>query len=238
MNQDKIWAYFQSEGLAKFSQSVPRLRFLLKEAQKFSDGRLVRVLNIGVGDAWLERHCLELGWETYSLDPDEAAISRLKPLGIKARAGPIENIPYDDNFFDVTFCSEVVEHLSAEHIQSGLSEINRVLKTDGVLLGTVPFREELLQGQVVCPDCGNIFHYIGHQQSFDLESLASVFPASLKVEQIKAIHFPDWRTLNWKGKLVAVAKKSLLLVGIHGVNENIYFKVRKVDQLVGNADPL
>lgn len=228
MNQDKVWDYFQTEGLEKFSLSVPRLNFLLNQAMRIAGSRSIKVLNIGVGDGWLEKKCIARGWEVYALDPVPAAIATVESAGGKGKVGHIEAIPFEDDLFDVVFCSEIIEHLSREQIQQGLGEVTRVLKREGVLLGTVPFNENLFEGRVVCPDCGSVFHRIGHQQTFDLNSLPAIFPTSLRLETVKTEYFCDWPTLNWKGKTIALAKKGLLLAGVHGANENIFFAARKV----------
>jgi SAM-dependent methyltransferase len=227
MNQDRVWDYFQTEGLEKFSLSVPRLNFLLKQARKLAHKRTLRVLNIGVGDGWLEKKCIAQGWDAYALDPIAAAINSVAATGVKGKVGHIEAIPFADDFFDVVFCSEIIEHLAKEQIQQGLREVRRVLKPSGMLLGTVPFKENLFEGRVVCPDCGNVFHRIGHQQSFDTATITSVFPDALKLETVRATYFCDWPTLNWKGKTIALVKKALLVAGVHGANENIYFAARK-----------
>ena len=228
MNQDKVWDYFQTEGLEKFSLSVPRLNFLLQQARKLAGARQIKVLNIGVGDGWLEEKCSAQGWDVYSLDPIPAAIARVESAGIKGQVGHIEAVPFADELFDVIFCSEIIEHLSNEQIQQGLSEIRRVLKPGGMLLGTVPFNENLFEGRVVCPDCGSVFHRIGHLQTFDTGTLRKVFPESFRLDVVRTEYFCDWPTLNWKGKLIAMAKKALLLAGVDGANENIYFAARKI----------
>ncbi len=227
MNQDKVWEHFQTQGLEKFSLSLPRLKFLLRQARKLAQQRTLRVLNIGVGDGWLEKQCSEQGWDAYALDPIEAAIKNVAAAGVTGKVGHIEAIPFTAGFFDVVFCSEIIEHLSREQIQKGLSEVGRVLKLNGSLLGTVPFNENLFEGRVVCPDCGSVFHRIGHQQSFDTTTIAAIFPDSLELETVRATYFCDWPRLNWKGKTIAMAKKALLLAGVHGTNENIYFAARK-----------
>jgi len=227
MSQDKVWDYFQTEGLEKFSLSVPRLKFLFRKARTLARGRKLKVLNIGVGDAWLEKQCQAAGWETHSLDPIPAAIANVEAAGMSGRVGHIEAMPFPDDLFDVVFCSEILEHLTREQIQLGMNEVTRLLKQNGWLLGSVPSNENLFEGRVVCPDCGKVFHRIGHLQSFDKRSLASIFPASLKLETMRTEYFCDWPTLNWKGKVIAATKKASLLAGVHGTNEHLYFAARK-----------
>ncbi|MGK7887260.1 MAG: class I SAM-dependent methyltransferase [Crocosphaera sp.] len=230
MNQKLIWDYFQDEGSESFSGSIPRLRFLVNHAQKIitdSKSKDINVLNIGVGNGSLENFCQQKGWDTYSLDPSEVAIKKLAANGGKGKTGIIEKIPYDDNTFDIVFCSEVLEHLLDEQLDIGLKEINRVLVKGGYLVGTVPFNENLLANKVVCPNCGNRFHKWGHHQSFDVERLQSIFSLNFKTETIKVIYFVSWSSLNWKGKLVSIIKKILSIFGLHGSNENIFFATRK-----------
>ena len=228
MSQDKMWEYFQTQDLEKFSTSVPRLGFLFKQAKKLARGSKIKVLNIGVGDGWLEKKCLGHDWETFALDPSEKAISRLIRIGVKAKFGHIQEMPFASESFDVVFCSEVIEHLADDELKPGLAEIQRILKQGGFLLGTVPFEENLKNGCVVCPACGNVFHGLGHQRSFDLQSLELLFTGMFKVETIQAIYFYDWNSLNVKGKIVASLKKLLVLANVHGANENIFFVTRKV----------
>jgi SAM-dependent methyltransferase len=48
-----------------------------------------------------------------------------------------KKIPFDNNYFDYVFCSEVLEHVF--NLNQVLSELNRVLKKDGKILITLPF---------------------------------------------------------------------------------------------------
>jgi len=50
--------------------------------------------------------------------------------------GKVTNIPFDDETFDAVICTEVLEHL--QEPSSGLKEIRRVLKKNGILYITVP----------------------------------------------------------------------------------------------------
>ncbi|MBD1896889.1 class I SAM-dependent methyltransferase [Coleofasciculus sp. FACHB-129] len=227
MQQDKIWDYFQVQSSDIFLQSAPRLNYLFRQVLAIYSHTKPRVLNIGVGNGWLEQKCMEQAWETYALDPSETTIALLEQRGIEGKVGYIEQIPYPDNFFDVVFCSEVIEHLSSEQIQQGLYEIERILKNSGLLVGTVPFKENLFNSQVICPDCGHIFHKWGHQQSFNTHSLAAIFSGNLKVEKLKVIYFVSWSSLNWKGVISALLKKCLSLIGLHGSNGNIFFISKK-----------
>lgn len=192
MSQEKIWDYFQGEAVENFAGAVPRLNFLFRKALKVTGNRDISVLNIGVGDGWLERRCVRQGWKTHSIDPSAPSVERLAGTGTSARVGYIEKMPYGDGTFDVVFCSEVLEHLSDDQLDLGLGEVERILRRGGFLIGTVPYNENLSESTVVCPDCGKVFHRWGHMRSFDRDGLRSAFAkADLRVVALTTHAFPD-----------------------------------------------
>lgn len=227
MNQEKLWDYFQGESLEVFSDSISRLNFLINKADKLYREKPT-TLNIGIGNGWLERECKKRGWESYSLDPSEVAVKQLSSDGLKAKVGYIEAIPYDDNFFDICFCSEVLEHLSNEQLYQGLKEIKRVLKKGGYLIGTVPFNEYLLDNQVICPDCKKVFHRWGHLQSFDkLKLRYALNKACFDVITIDTYAFPDFSRKSVKDKIKSITRWFLGRLGAAISQPNLLFIVKK-----------
>lgn len=229
MSQEKIWDYFQGEGISNFDDAIPRLRFLVRRARALVSVSQPRVLNIGVGNGWLERECLQLGWRVSALDPSESAILNLSKDGIDARIGYIEAMPFNAEIFDIVFCSEVLEHLRDEQLASARKEIARVLKPEGWIIGTVPNNENLMEGLVVCADCGMRFHRWGHHQSFDLARMSAFLrDGGFSPEIVKTYAFPVWRP----GPLINRIRQSLRWVlgqlGSAQVYCNIYFAGKKV----------
>ncbi len=55
-------------------------------------------------------------------------------LDVKFQLGSINGLPFPDNSFDVTMCSFMIFHMSAETRRTGIAEIYRVLKPQGRLL--------------------------------------------------------------------------------------------------------
>ena len=223
--QAKIWDFFQNEGVASFELSRNRLRYLARKARPFR-----QVLNVGVGGGWFEEEAQRLGLEVYSLDPNERAISKLRErlqLGERARVGGLQEIPFADEAFGAVVVSEVFEHLDDETLRKSLAEIRRVLRPGGVLLGTVPAREELAEQMVVCPGCGEQFHRWGHQTSFTVESIKQRLGEFLRVDEAFERYFAPWNVLNWKGRMTCAAKTVLSRAGVHGRDENIVFRATK-----------
>lgn len=94
MEQERIWDYFQNEGLKNHAFPEARQRFMLKYLKAGQT-----VLDIGVGSGALERLALTKGVDIHALDPSERAIKRLREelkLGDKARVGYAQQIPLAD----------------------------------------------------------------------------------------------------------------------------------------------
>lgn len=77
-------------------------------------------LNLGCGKEWK----LD-GW--YTLDH--------KSNGMRQQAW---NLPFKNDFFDVVYCSHLVEHISHYKIEQVIAEVNRVMKDDGVFYILTP----------------------------------------------------------------------------------------------------
>lgn len=227
VGQEKIWDHFQNEGVDSFTQNQGRLEFLVRQLPPRA-----RVLNIGVGNGVLETLAQAKGADVWSLDPNERAIERLRnsaQLGEKAQVGFSQSMPFPSAHFDVVVMSEVLEHLTDKVLTDTLVEVARVLKPNGLFMGTVPARERLEDSLVVCPDCGAKFHRWGHQRSFDLRQVSDLLKQAFVIDRISEHFFVEWGTVNWLGKLKGLVKKFLSWrgIGAYGVHRNIFFKVKR-----------
>lgn len=223
-NQDAIWDYFQNDAVDSFKGSIARLDYLLRKIPPKSV-----ILNVGVGSGYFEKMALEFGHDVYCLDPSARAIENLRGiLCQKARVGYSQSMPFETGLFDVVIMSEVLEHLTNEVLTNTLSEVSRVLKSGGIFLGTVPADENLREQHVVCPDCGRQFHRWGHVQSFNMKRVQRLLEPGYDELFLQRRLFITWSVLNWKGKFLALTKRVLLMIGVHGSNENIlFFAVKK-----------
>ena len=188
-DQAKIWQHFQNAAPESFAASHPRLDFLIGQIARRASGRSPNVLNIGIGDGHFERGARARGWTIHSLDPDEQAVQRLAADEIAAQVGFIEKIPLSDASLEFVVASEVLEHLSGQQREAGLTQIARVLKRGGWFLGTVPHAENLAEQEAVCPCCGQVFHRWGHQASFTLTSMRELLAPRFQIEQLQRTAF-------------------------------------------------
>jgi len=198
MDQEKMWDFYQTSTLADHFFPEVRQRYLIS----FLTGG-EKVLNIGVGSGALEKLALRKGVDIWCIDPSAGTIEKVRNelnLGEKARVGYSHYIPFDNEMFDVVVMAEVIEHLQEDVLSLTMKEIFRVLKAEGRLLLTTPYREILEDSLVVCPKCGNVFHRFGHVQSFDKYKLKSVLVQSgFRIQQIKIVTFVDWKRRNALG---------------------------------------
>lgn len=99
-------------------------------------GRGKRVLDLGCRAGALTRHLLD-GNEVVGLDVDAAALEKAAALGIEPVQANVEDpLPFGDASFDAVVAGELLEHL--QFPDALVSEILRVLRPGGVLVGSVP----------------------------------------------------------------------------------------------------
>ena len=229
MDQKVIWDYYQGEETSVFSNAAPRLTFLVKSAIKLSSPpKGKKVLNIGVGGGFLEQYAATQGFIPFSLDPSEIAIQKLEQKGLKGKVGYVQDIPYEDQVFDFVFCSEVLEHLNDDALNSGLREIGRVLTKTGYLIGTVPYSETLSANHVICPCCNTKFHKWGHEQSFDKAAMRDLLQRyNFKILKLETYSFQGFAGKDLKGKIRALGGELLGRLGVSIASPNLFFIAQK-----------
>lgn len=94
------------------------------------------VLDAGCGSGRTMEDLLEYG-RVYGVevDPGATEIARARGVG-EVRTGRLEELPFDDDTFDLITCLDVLEHVADDHV--ALQELRRVCKPEGWLLATVP----------------------------------------------------------------------------------------------------
>jgi SAM-dependent methyltransferase len=229
MDQKVIWDYYQGEGEDSFAGALPRLSYLVKRAQKLAkipDRK--EILNIGVGGGHLEQLASQIGFTSYSLDPSQIAIEKIQHKGFKGKVGVIESIPYEDEFFETVFCSEVLEHLPLTSLKNGVREIYRVLKQNGYLIGTVPYSELLEANHVICPHCTKEFHRWGHEQSFNKEAMTVLLKENnFNIIRLETRSFVSNNSDNLLGKVRYIGGKVLGRLGVAIANPSLFFIAQK-----------
>jgi len=96
-----------------------------------------KLLDIGCTNGDFSEPLVKNGYDCYGLEYVNKAIKESTEKGIKVIKGSfLEKFPFEDEFFDVVFAGEVIEHTIDDKFF--LEEIFRVLKKDGLLILTTP----------------------------------------------------------------------------------------------------
>jgi len=94
-----------------------------------------RFLDVGCGHSDLLQEAYQKTPHAYGVDP-EADVLHRNPFLKDIRTEFVEEMSFEDNFFDVVVSAWVLEHLS--NPEKAFSEIYRVLKPGGVVIFLTP----------------------------------------------------------------------------------------------------
>lgn len=141
--------FYSKDGV--FRKKIFRIphRDLSKFVKLLREIKTKRVLDLGCGAG---RHVIALakkGFQIYGLDVSPTALKetkeRLKQEGLKAKLelGNIyKKLPYRDNFFDGVISIKVLHHGKILRIKKLIEEIERVMRSGGILMVEVPKEEK------------------------------------------------------------------------------------------------
>lgn len=152
------------------------------------------VLDVGCGFGAFLLYCLEknskkvCGIEISDADLENAR-SYLYNSKIELKKGSAIKIPYPDNYFDTVVSFEVLEHIPKNRENKMFSEINRVLKDNGVLYLTTPYNS--LVSKYLDP----AFYLIGHRHYSEKEIQNYSTSNGFEISKIKKIG-TIWELLN------------------------------------------
>lgn len=95
----------------------------------------IRILDVGCGTGANLEMLANFG-ESEGVDVSDDALEFCRAKGLKVHKGLAEELPFEDESFDVVTALDVVEHLDDDI--GGLKEMNRVMKRSGRALIFVP----------------------------------------------------------------------------------------------------
>lgn len=132
------------------------------------------IIDVGCGNGFFLKtlEALKL-YSLFGIEPSKSAINH-NLSSLKIDQGKIENINFQDNFFDLVTCLEVIEHLQYNTYERGLLELERI--SNKYIMISVPFQEN--RNHVVCPYCDCYFNGTTHLKSFDENKLFNLFQNS------------------------------------------------------------
>ncbi|MBV9451824.1 MAG: class I SAM-dependent methyltransferase [Streptosporangiaceae bacterium] len=96
-----------------------------------AEARPHRVLDAGCGVGYWAS--LVAAPEVVGVDQSEAAVAAARARGLKAFRATLDDLPFDDESFDLVMCNWVLYHL--RDLDRGLRELTRVLRPGGHFVG-------------------------------------------------------------------------------------------------------
>lgn len=112
---------------------------IILDSIDFKEGYKLLDIGCSTGTLLIElRHKLGDKYELVGIDLSAKRMEKAKKnsqnLNIKFEEGRIENIQYEDNYFDVILSTFLFHRLNIESKKKGIKELKRVLKTNKKLL--------------------------------------------------------------------------------------------------------
>lgn len=169
-----------------------------------------KVIDVGCGKGDFVRYLDELGFNAAGLDISIEALRKARSLRASdpyVAASLEEGLPFANGSFGAIFCSEVLEHIFSVH--SALSELNRILLSEGLLILTVPYHG--VAKNLAIAAFGFELHFdpnISHIRFFTRKSLAaSLSRSGFEIVALKGIgrRYPFWMSLGVVAKKVSSA---------------------------------
>jgi ubiquinone/menaquinone biosynthesis C-methylase UbiE len=126
--------------------------------KKYTAGKTV--LDIPCGTGW-GTSLIDNAKEIYGVDISSEAIQYAQShFKATFSEGSMHNLSFKENSFDIALCFEGIEHISREAGIVFFNEIKRVVKNDGLIIGSVPVLDK--EGK----DTGNPFHIFEYPEDY------------------------------------------------------------------------
>lgn len=138
------------------------------------------LLDIGCAEGFTTSYMAAKGRRVVGLELDmtNLRIAKKKVEGVSFVNASIVNLPFRPEVFDSVCILEVLEHLSTEDQLAGLSEAERVIYSKGLLVLSVPFKEQVIQ--TICIHCKKTTPLFGHLHTLDVVKMRKLVPRNFK----------------------------------------------------------
>jgi len=192
-NSGKLYDVNDQVSEDTFKGSIDRFAWMAFELRDCK-----KILDVGSGTGVFTSLMHQLGHECYAVDiidySDQYPVALKDTLQeYKLCNAEIEDLPWEDNFFDAVVCCQALEHFTHTHLFA-VREMHRVLKPGGILELDVPNvvclrnRSRLLRGKNITWDYeefylhaepilqnGMSFYPLRHNREFTIDELRILF---------------------------------------------------------------
>ena len=164
-------------------------------------------LDLGCGIGQFSKWFIENGYEVISSDISKIALEKVKEFNSNVvNVDMREKLPFEDNKFDVVFANLSIHYFSDSDTKELMNEIKRILKKDGLFIGSVNGIQGLEKIKETAQELD--YHYYYNKDKYirlfdveDVKNYLSIFDI-LKVDERETIRFD-----HKKNYIVFIAKK-------------------------------
>lgn len=101
-----------------------------------------KCLELGCGVGQYSKRLMEYGYKVTSTDISEIAIEKVKEFNNDTKIVDMsEKLPFEDDSYDIVFASLSIHYFDDKTTKELISEIKRILKKDGLFIGSVNGKE-------------------------------------------------------------------------------------------------
>ncbi|MGB7955668.1 MAG: class I SAM-dependent methyltransferase [Candidatus Nitrosopolaris sp.] len=178
--------------------------------RSLTDRNVNMILDIGCAEGYTtsfisETSALVVGVE---LNKDSLKIAKSKVNTASFINASLEYLPFREDTFDAVSILEVLEHLPVELQHNGMKEANRVLRPNGFLLLSTPYKE--LISYTNCIYCKRDTPLWGHLHSLDENKITDLLPSHFKLTR-KCI-LPNFPIISCSNILESLPLSAWLLI--------------------------
>ncbi|PYJ66372.1 MAG: class I SAM-dependent methyltransferase [Deltaproteobacteria bacterium] len=205
-----------------------------------------RILDVGCGGGSYLHRLKQWGWDACGVEPSQIGTKQAQSLGLTVRHGMLADARFESEFFDVVRLSNVLEHIR-DPIPT-FQEIQRILKSDGLVYLTVPntrslvfwlFQENwyaLETPRHVISYCPRTLEALCRATGFEIARLTFASGPFNFVRSVRYFfeergkHWPNWlRRIRWdQSKFIRrVLKPCFLIIDGSGYGDFLHATLRK-----------
>lgn len=150
-----------------------------------------KVLDVGVGMGRMISHLPD--WERYGVDISMGYLREAAAKGVEVCYSLVEELPYQENFFDAILCTDVLEHVL--DMNRAVEKILSVLKPGGVLVVRVPNHEDM--SAYVAPDFPYEYVHLRRLDEYQLQLFfEKIFSCKMLAAQTAGLSFKTGRLVH------------------------------------------
>ena len=164
-------------------------------------------LDLGCGIGQFSKWFMENGYEVISSDISKIALEKVKEFNSNVvNVDMREKLPFEDNKFDVVFANLSIHYFSDSDTKSLMNEIKRILKKDGLFIGSVNGIQGLEKIKETAQELD--YHYYYNKDKYirlfdveDVNKYLNIFDI-IKIDERETVRFD-----HKKNYIVFIAKK-------------------------------